>query len=125
MRWPRTRVIKAAPLHWSLGPCWSLSSLIPWPPPCMQRSLLLSLRGRSEHLHLTPARCQICTCTKQETTDGINIYTSNICTGISKSQNQSQTYKYTTYLCGQKPPQEAVPYPGPPGSPPPHRGTRV
>jgi hypothetical protein len=65
MRWPRTRVIKTTPLRWSLGPCWSPSSLIPWTPPCTRRSLLLSLRRCSEHLHLTPARCQICTCTKQ------------------------------------------------------------
>jgi hypothetical protein len=90
MRWPRTRVIKTAPLRWSLGPYWSLSSLIPRPPPYTRQSLLLSLRGHSEHLHLMPTRCQICTCTKQTTIDGINIYTSNICTCISKSQNQAQ-----------------------------------
>jgi hypothetical protein len=90
MRWPRTRVIKAAPLRRSLGPCWSPSSLIPRTPPSTRRSLLLSLRWRSLQLHLTPARCQICTCTKQATTDGISVYTSNICTGISKSQHKSQ-----------------------------------
>jgi hypothetical protein len=90
MGWPRTRVIKVAPLRWSLRPCWSPSSLIPRTPPCTRRSLLLSLRWRSEQLHLTLARCQICTCIEQATTDGISVYTSNICTGISKSQNKSQ-----------------------------------
>jgi hypothetical protein len=39
--------------------------------------------------------------------------------------HKHKSQKYTTYLCGQKPPQEAVSYPGPPGSPPPHRGTGV
>jgi hypothetical protein len=39
--------------------------------------------------------------------------------------HKHKSQKYTTYLCGQKPPQKAVSYPGPPGSPPPHRGTRV
>ena len=59
MRWPYTRVIKAVPLRWSLGPCWSLSSLIPRPPPCTRWSLLLWPRRRSKHLHLTPVRCHI------------------------------------------------------------------
>jgi hypothetical protein len=121
MRWPRTRVIKAAPLRRSLGPCWSPSSLIPRTPPSTWWSLLLSLRWRSVQLHLTPARCQICTCTKQATTDGISVYTSKHVHWYIKIT----IHKYTTYLCGQKPPQEAVPYPGPPGSPPQHRGTGV
>jgi hypothetical protein len=42
------------------------------------RSLWLSLNRRSIQLHLAPARCQICTCTKQQTTDHISIYTSYI-----------------------------------------------
>jgi hypothetical protein len=39
--------------------------------------------------------------------------------------HKHKSQKYTTYLCDQKPPQEAISYPGPPGSPPSHRGTRV
>jgi hypothetical protein len=50
--------------------------------------------------------------------DAISVYTSNICTSTSKTQKKSQTM----YLCGQTPPPEAVPYLGPSGSPPPHRG---
>jgi hypothetical protein len=63
-------------------PCWSPSSLIPWMPLSTWRSPL-SLHRRSIQLHLAPARCQICTCTKQQTNNDISVYTSNICTSIS------------------------------------------
>jgi hypothetical protein len=122
MRWPRTKVINSTPPHRSHRICRSPRSLIPsaslstWRYP-------LWLHRQPVQLHLAPTRCQICTCTKQETTDGISVYTSNICTDISKSQHKIKTYKYITHLYDQKPPREAIPCLDPPESLPQHRGT--
>jgi hypothetical protein len=62
---------------------------------------------------------------KTTTTDSISIYITYIWTDISKDNITKQHTQYSTYLYGQKPPQEAAPCPGPPGSQPQHRGTEV
>jgi hypothetical protein len=74
MRRSRTRIIPTGPLSRSLCLCWPSSSLIPRPSPLSRRSLLL--RWRLEYLYLPPARCHICTYTKQTTNKDISIYTS-------------------------------------------------
>jgi hypothetical protein len=91
----------------------------------MRKSLWLSLSRHSLHLHLAPTRCHICTCKKQTTTNSINIYSTYIWTDISQDNINQKHTQYSTYLDGQKPPQEAAPCPGPPGSQPQHRGTEV
>jgi hypothetical protein len=62
---------------------------------------------------------------KTTTTDNISIYITYIWTDISKDNINKQHTQYSTYLDGQKPPQEAAPCLGPPGSQPQHRGTEV
>jgi hypothetical protein len=76
MRWPRTRVIPAAPLRRSLRSCWSPSSRIPRTPRTPRRSVLLRRHRCLDHVHLSPTRCHICTNTKQTTNNDISVYTS-------------------------------------------------
>jgi hypothetical protein len=57
---------------------------------------------------------------KTTTTDSISIYIIYIWTDISNNNINQKTY-----LDGQKPPLEATPCPGHPGSPPQHRGTEL
>jgi hypothetical protein len=122
MRRSRTRIIPTGPLSRSLCLCWPSSSLIPRPSPLSRRSLLL--RWRLEYLYLPPARCHICTYTKQTTNKDISIYTSKAGALVYQQHKyKSQKQEHFTYLDGRMPPQEAAPCQGPPGSPLPHMGT--